>query len=183
MTGRKGILTVFGAFVAPFALAFIVLKMGWFNAGQTNKGEFMEHELTLDWILPENAAETEWIIFYHIPKSCEKTCENVLYSLNQGYQALGKLQKKAHPVAVRNSDTSISKEQLSEQYQHVQLMEKTPAQDVTLSRLSSDYVYLVDPFGKVILRYAAKAEKDEMIMVTKDWMEDLKRLLKYARTS
>ncbi len=183
MTGRNGILTVFGAFVAPFLLAFIVLKMGWFNAGQTNKGEFMDRELTLSWLLPDQAAETEWIIFYPMPQHCEQTCNNVLYSLNQGYQALGKLQKKAHPVVVLNDSTGVEDEMLGKTYPFVKLMAHTPSQQATLSQLSSDFMYLVDPFGKVVLRYSAKAQKEEMIMVTKDWMEDLKRLLKYARTS
>lgn len=182
MNGRKGILTVFGAFVAPFLLAFVVLKMGWFNAGETNRGEFMQTELTLEWLLPQNPKDSEWVIFYHMPQSCDQTCENVLYSLNQGFQALGKLQKKAHPVAVRSADNSMSEQALSEQYEHVQVVAETPAQQATLTQLSNGYVYLVDPFGKVVLRYGAKAQKEDMIMVTKDWMEDLKRLLKYSRT-
>lgn len=183
MKGRKGMLTVFGAFAAPVILALIVLKMGWFNAGQTNKGEFMSVELTLDWILPQDAAQSEWIIFYHMPSNCQQTCENVLYSLNQGFQALGKLQGKAHPVAIRSNDATISEATMKEQFGYVKVMPKTSDQLSTLSQLPSDHIYLVDPFGKVILRYQAKDKREEMIMITKDWMADLKRLLKFSRTS
>lgn len=183
MNGRKGLLTVFGVFVAPFVLAAIVYQMGWFTAGVTNKGEFMDKELTLDWILPNEGTETEWVIFYHIPASCDETCNNVLYSLNQGYQALGKLQGKASPVAVRTDSATITPAQLKEQYGYVKIMEQQSEQLATLAQLSSDYVYLVDPFGKVILRYKTAAQKQDMIMITKDWMADLKRLLKYSRSS
>ena len=147
------------------------------------RGEFMQHEITLNWILPDNATDSEWIILYHIPANCEQTCENVLYSLNQGYQALGKLQGKAHPVAVRTADSTISTDKLKSQFPYVQIIEQQANQQQTISQLSSDHIYLVDPFGKVILRYQAKAQKQEMIMTTKDWISDLKRLLKYSRTS
>ncbi|MCJ8272955.1 MAG: hypothetical protein MJK04_26600 [Psychrosphaera sp.] len=183
MNGRKGLLTLFGTFAAPFALAAIVYQMGWFNPGVTNKGEFLDKEVTLNWILPEDAADTQWKILYHIPTNCDQTCTNVLFSLHQGYQALGKLQEKAHPVAIRTTDTSISQQQLKEGYGYIEILEQQSKQQATLSQLSSDFVYLVDPFGKVILRYKAVAEKQQMIMITKDWIADLKRLLKYSRSS
>lgn len=183
MTGRKGILTLFGVFVAPFLLAFVVLKMGWFNAGQTNKGEFMDIELTLQWLLPDDPSESEWIIFYHMPSDCSETCNNVLYSLNQGYQALGKLQGKAHPVVIRDSKNTLSEDSIKEQYGFVQVIAQNDKQTDALAQLTTDHVYLVDPLGRVVLRYAAKDKREEMIMVTKDWMSDLKRLLKYSRTS
>lgn len=183
MNSRKGLVTIFGAFVAPVLVAAIVYYMGWFNAGSTNKGEFMQHEVVLDWLLPENPQDTEWVVFYHIPTDCNDKCENVLYSLNQGYQALGKLQGKAHPVGVRSPDSSISSERLGTDYGYVKTQEQTDKHLATLKQLSSDFIYLVDPFGKVILRYPAKADRKEAIMTTKDWMADLKRLLKYSRTS
>ena len=141
MNGRKGMLAVFGAFLAPVLLAAIVYQMGWFNAGVTNKGEFMQHEITLNWILPDNATDSEWIILYHIPANCEQTCENVLYSLNQGYQALGKLQGKAHPVAVRTADSTISTDKLKSQFPYVQIIEQQANQQQTISQLSSDHIY------------------------------------------
>ena len=182
MNARKGIIAVFGVFVAPVLVAALVFKMGWFNSGVTNKGEFMTHEVTLGWLLPEDPKEAKWTIFYRIPQNCDDTCNNVLYSLNQGYQALGKLQPKATPVAVRGDTASITPETLKDQYGFVNVRDELANQVSTLNQLSSDFVYLIDPFGKVILRYGAKAQKQEMIMITKDWMADLKRLLKYART-
>ena len=183
MNGRKGMLTVLGAFVAPALLAAIVFQLGWFNAGVTNKGEFMDKEITLDWILPEKAEDTRWVIFYHIPNQCDNICENVLYSLNQGFQALGKLQGKAYALTIRSNESSISNDQLDQQFGYIRTEQQTTGHQATLSQLSSDYIYLVDPFGKVILRYSAKADRKEAIMTTKDWMSDLKRLLKYSRTS
>jgi hypothetical protein len=183
MKGRQGLLIVFGMFAAPFVLAAIVYQMGWFNAGVTNKGEFLDKEVTLSWILPKDATDTEWKILYHIPTNCDLTCTNVLFSLHQGFQALGKLQEKATPVAIRTVDASISTEQLKEGYGYIHILEQQSKQEATLNQLSSDYVYLVDPFGKVILRYKATAKKHDMIMTTKDWISDLKRLLKFSRTS
>ena len=143
----------------------------------------MDKEITLDWILPEKAEDTEWVIFYHIPTNCDSKCENVLYSLNQGFQALGKLQGKAHPESVRSNQSSISAERLKTEFGYIHTREQIAAHQTTLSQLSSDYIYLVDPFGKVVLKYPAKADRQEAIMTTKDWMADLKRLLKYSRTS
>lgn len=183
MDGRKGLLSIFAAFAAPVLIAAIVYKLGWFNAGVTNKGEFMEKEITLDWILPDKAEDTEWVIFYHIPQQCDSKCENVLYSLNQGFQALGKLQGKAHPVSVRSNESSMTSERLKSEFGYIQSREQIAAHNATLSELSSEFIYLVDPFGRVVLKYPAKADRQEAIMTTKDWMADLKRLLKYSRTS
>lgn len=183
MDGRKGLLSIFGAFLAPVLVAAIVYKAGWFNAGVTNKGEFMDKEITLSWILPEKAEDTQWVIFYHIPSECNERCENVLYSLNQGYQALGKLQGKAHPVSVRNNDSTISADRLQSEFGYIKNREHQAEFSSTLNELSSEFIYLVDPFGRVVLKYPAKADRKEAILTTKDWMADLKRLLKYSRTS
>lgn len=183
MDGRKGLLSIFGAFLAPVIVAAIVYKAGWFNAGVTNKGEFMDKEITLSWILPERAEDTQWVIFYHIPSECNERCENVLYSLNQGYQALGKLQGKAHPVSVRNNDSTISADRLQSEFGYIRNREYQAEFSSTLNELSSEFIYLVDPFGRVVLKYPAKADRKEAILATKDWMADLKRLLKYSRTS
>lgn len=182
MNGRKGLIGILAAFAAPVLVAAIIYKAGWFNAGVTNKGEFMDQEITLDWLLPTKAEDTQWVIFYYIPENCQKSCENVLYSLHQGYQALGKLQGKTHPVVVRHPNSSITSSRVSEEFSYIKLREQQANQVSTLSQLSSEFIYLVDPFGKVVLRYAAQADQQAAIMITKDWMADLKRLLKYSRT-
>jgi hypothetical protein len=47
--------------------------------------------------------------------------------------------------------------------------------------LSPDYIYLVDPFGKVILQYATSHNRNESVQMSKDMLADVKKLLKYAR--
>lgn len=183
MTGRKGLLTLFGAFAAPVILAAIVYQMGWFNPGVTNKGEFMSREITLKWLLPAAGKDTRWTVFYPLESDCSQRCNNALYSLNQGWQALGKLQGKADPLVVRPGLANISNEQLKQQYGYIKVLEQPATALAGLQHLSSDYLYLVDPFGKVILRYKTSSDEHAMIMITKDWIADLKRLLKYARTS
>jgi hypothetical protein len=52
---------------------------------------------------------------------------------------------------------------------------------VTNTELDMDHIYLVDPYGKVIMQYAGSVLREDTIKTSKDILADLKKLLNYAR--
>lgn len=159
----------FSIFVAmalvPMVLAFVVLKMGWFTPGATNKGEFVQQELVVE--LP-NKNPTWSLIYQPDSNDCAQKCQEQIYALNQTYLALGKLQKRV-------SGYVLAKEWPLPQNSLLKVV------DDSSPELSIDFVYLVDPFGKVILRYPGSTERQQTLKTSKDMLADIKKLLNYAR--
>ena len=150
--------------VVPLALAFVVLKMGWFTPGATNKGQFVEAEINLS--LPHD--KPTWSLVYQPGSLCDQVCQEQLYSLNQAHIALGKLQKRVSAFVLgEERDLSEFKHLVAE-----------PQQEAQLDR---HYIYLVDPFGKAILKYAGSSDRQKTIQTSKDIIADVKKLLNYAR--
>lgn len=165
MKAKPFLMIFVGMAVVPLLLAFLVLKLGWFNAGATAKGEFLEQEVQLTLTTQD---KPKWHIVYQPQPICEKLCDEQLYGLNQTYIALGKLQKRVNALV-------LSKQMDISQYTHLQI---NPEMN---SELSADYLYVVDPMGKVILRYKGSEQRDETIVTSKKLLADLKKLLNYAR--
>lgn len=161
----KPFFTIFVVMAAvPLILAFLILKMGWFTPGATNKGQFVEFETTLNL---EHDRPT-WAIVYQPNESCDKVCSEQLYGLHQTYIALGKLQKRVSAYVLADALPV-------EDYQKLQ------TKTVNDANLKADYLYLVDPLGKVIMQYPGSDNRDKTIQTSKDLLADIKKLLKYAR--
>lgn len=148
----------------PLILAFLVLKLGWFTPGATNKGEFVAFETSLNL----QHERPTWAIVYQPSDHCDVTCSEQLYGLNQTYIALGKLQKRVEAYVLSDGFSAS-------EYSHLKL------KPITNQNLQADHLYLVDPMGKVIMQYKGSTERDETIQTSKDLLADIKKLLKYAR--
>lgn len=164
----KRFLLIFTAMAAiPLLLAFAVLQFNWFTPGATNKGEFVDFDVKV----PTAQEQQLWRIVYQ-PKqgACDAICEEQLYGLNQTFVALGKLQPKVKSLL-------FSKAVDVSEYKHVEPVAET------FSQLSPNNIYLVDPFGQVILQYPANSQREQTIQTSKALLSDIKKLLKYSRTS
>lgn len=161
--------TFFGIFVAmavvPLGLAYMTLKFNWFTPAATNKGEFMAQEVT---IALEKEQPTWTIIYQPQENECDQLCKEQLYGLNQTYIALGKLQKRVDAFVLSGS-IDLSDYPATRQV------------ETQFSQLDSNFLYVVDPMGKVVLRYQASPSREQTIMTSKYILSDLKKLLKYAR--
>jgi hypothetical protein len=153
--------------IVPLALAFMVLKLGWFTAGATAKGQFVDTEITLQ--LTGVTDKPMWfLVFQPSNNNCDQKCEEQLYGLNQTYTALGKLQKRVSAI-VLNESTELTNYPLLKHHQGIN------------DELDENYIYLVDPFGKVVLKYAGNPLRENTISTSKDILLDIKKLLNYAR--
>jgi len=164
----KSFFSVFIAMaIVPLVLAFMVLKFGWFTSGATAKGQFVETEISLN--LMDTTDKPIWfLVFQPNNNDCDKTCEELLYGLNQTYTALGKLQKRVNAI-VLNESIELANYPLLKPHQAIN------------DALEENYIYLVDPFGKVVLKYAGSPVRENTIKTSKDILSDVKKLLNYAR--
>lgn len=153
------------AFV-PLVLAYAALTFGWYTPGATAKGQFVDAEVQLD--MGSNAKAGVWRIVVQPDSNCSIHCEELLYGLNQTYIALGKLQKRVE-ATVLNETLDLSK------------YPKLVASGFADNALTAQYLYLVDPFGKVILQYPVNTDRKQTITTSKAVLSDIKKLLKYSR--
>lgn len=162
----KSFFSIFVAMaVIPLLLAYLTLKFNWFTPAATNKGQFMESEITLQL---EKASPTWSIVYQPADQGCDTLCSEQLYGLNQTFIALGKLQKRVEAL-VLGSDLDLTS------------YPATQGVDKQFPVLDSNHIYLVDPMGKVVLKYSASEQRDETIKTSKFILSDIKKLLKYAR--
>ena len=165
----------FGIFLAmavvPLVLAYLVLKLGWFTPGATAKGEFVQHDIQLQDLQTEASSDQRplWRIIYQANSPCDQLCVEQLYGLNQTHSALGKLQKRVTAQVLTSEQIDLSS------YSHLKI------NNTTNEKLESDYLYIVDPFGKAIMKYKGSLSRDKTIETSKHILADIKKLLKYAR--
>lgn len=155
-----------GMAIVPLALAYAALTFGWYTPGATAKGQFVEQEIQL--AIDANSKAGVWRIVAQPENDCSIHCQELLYGLNQTYVALGKLQKRVE-ATVLNEQLDLSE------------YPKLHASNFGANKLASKYLYLVDPFGKVILQYPVNTDRKQTITTSKAVLSDIKKLLKYSR--
>lgn len=155
-----------GMAAVPLVLAYAALTFGWYTPGATAKGQFVEDEIQL--ALDANAKAGVWRIVAQPQSDCSIHCQELLYGLNQTYIALGKLQKRVE-ATVLNEQLDLSE------------YPKLVADNLGDNKLTTDFLYLVDPFGKVILQYPINTDRKQTIVTSKAVLSDIKKLLKYSR--
>lgn len=164
----KSFFSIFVAMaIVPLVLAFAVLKFGWFTPGATAKGEFVESEIILD-VTSQDDKPIWHLVFQPENGVCDVKCHEQLYGLNQTYVALGKLQKRVKAI-VLDQQTDLDDYPLLK------------ANELKNAKLSADYLYIVDPFGTVIMQYEGSELRQDTIATSKDILADVKKLLNYAR--
>ncbi len=157
-----------GMAIVPLVAAYAVLKLGWYTPGATAKGQFVEREIQLYKNVEQANENRLWRIVVQPNDQCSQHCQELLYGLNQTYIALGKLQKRVEAqVLSKNLDISAYPKLTSGQHEN--------------QHLSPNYLYLVDPFGKVILQYPIGANRAQTVASSKAALADIKKLLKYSR--
>lgn len=165
MKAKSFFLIFIGMAVVPLALAFMMLKFEWYTPGATNKGQFVQADIN---VALEHEKPTWSFVYQPSLAHCDSQCEEQVYGLNQTYIALGKHQKDVKAYVLHPSYELAPESRISVAHK-------------VNEQLSSQFLYLVDPFGKVILQYPVGANREQTIQMSKDMLADVKKLLKYAR--
>ncbi|BBN82829.1 hypothetical protein PA25_28140 [Pseudoalteromonas sp. A25] len=151
----------------PLALAYTAIKLEWLPEHTTNHGQFLQSELRIPHF--QASDDTLWTIAINAPDSCKSQCDAQFEALKNLYVALGKHQKDV-ALAVLNRTT----EEFSlNNYLNYGL-------DAKLRPAS---LYLVDHRGLIVLQYQYFNDEEKNRIEHKGLLKDLKKLLKYARSS
>lgn len=164
-------------FAIPLLSAKIILDMGWYNPGVTNKGEFIEPPVEAS-IEDKAALPDTWRIAVRVPAECDATCVNGLYVINQSDLALGRETGRVTPVAILADDNVDGLPQLSPDSTLEYLV--LPQLHEQLAPYAGS-LFIIDPLGFVILRYDGSDDRETAIQRGGDLMDDLKKLLKMSR--
>lgn len=164
-------------FAIPLLSAKIILDMGWYTPGVTNKGELIEPPIETS--IEEKAQLPEtWRIAVRVPADCDATCVNGLYVINQTDLALGRETGRVTPVAILASDEAANLPELSPDSTMQYLV--LPQLHEQLEQYA-DSMFIIDPLGFVIMRYDGSDSREEAIQRGGELMDDLKKLLKMSR--
>lgn len=169
---------VFLCFVVPLSAAKIILSMGWYTPGVTNKGVLIEPPIetsaTENALMPEN-----WRLAYRVPDDCDQLCMNSLYVINQTDLALGREGSRVSPVAIQKSAqvTNLPQFPADSRLQYLVL----PELHAKLAALPEGSMLIIDPLGFVMMRYEGSTDRQQAIQRGGDILDDLKKLLKMSR--
>jgi len=172
---RSALLSLVAVFVLPLVAAKVVLELGWFHGASTNKGELLSPPLAL----PGNAADGKWRIAYLLPQQCGQRCRQALFTLRQGYLALGREQDRVESWLLLSdrSDRQILDGSIPAELRLKPLSEQQHWPEI-LSR--SGTLFLVDPGGYLVLAYQLTGDSQQDLLIGKDLLSDLRRLLKLS---
>lgn len=175
---RRVLITIALIFILPLTIAKLVLALGWYEPGVSQKGTLVQPEIQIH--ASENGLlPATWRIAYRMPQSCEAACENALYVSGQLFHALGRQQSRVTPVAIRGG-TAASELPLLQEDNKVALytLEATYEQ---LQDIPTHSLMIIDPVGTVILWYPGSPDRKEAILHGRDLLSDLQKLLKLSR--
>lgn len=169
MNKNKFLLLFIVCCALPLVLAKAVLAFGWFNAGVTNKGQWLEQEI---YLLEDMSQQPDhWRIAVVADQCDQLICQQALHTVKQLYVGLGRKQNQVQPVLVGQV--------LPANYPMFMLHQVTPALNPALQ----NYIVLVDARGLVLLRYPMPELPTDMALTAKAIRADLMKLLNYDRTS
>ncbi|WKE65839.1 hypothetical protein PVT67_00860 [Gallaecimonas kandeliae] len=172
MTREKRLLLGFLAlFILPIALAQLAFMQGWLKGGPTtNKGELLSPPLSAQALF---ADDHHWRLVYVMPAQCGAACRESLYILGQAHLALGKEMARVQPLVLAQAPWPDGLEAAYPALNFRRLAATVP--------LSGDRIYIADPRGFVMLRYQPRAVRAESLLLGKDMLTDLKKLLKQSQ--
>jgi cytochrome oxidase Cu insertion factor (SCO1/SenC/PrrC family) len=170
--GRRMLLLLVAALALPFILAAALILSGWRPAAAPHHGELLPQSaapapLSLDALAiragPEKSALAgRWLLVAVEPGACETACAQRLDSLRRVHVALYKAMPRVKRVLLAARAPAVEQPDLTVAAGWPGLM---PA-----------HVYLVDPEGRAVLRYAAND------FLPKAMLKDIERLLRYSWT-
>lgn len=175
---RRLFIGVFLCFIVPLAGAKVILSMGWYNPGVTNKGELLSPPLEAT-EADNQAMPQHWRIAYRVPQPCDEQCVNGLYVINQADLALGRESARVSPVAIQATEQVEGMPNLSADSRMHYLV--LPDLHNQLGELPEGSMVIIDPLGFVIMRYQASHDRNDTIQRGRELLDDLKKLLKMSR--
>ena len=175
---KKPLYIMLVLFIAPIALAKLVLIKGWYQGGETNAGQLISPPLLLD-----NTANA-WLLLYNPPASCEHQCLQSLWQIQQTHTLLASEGERVQTylTSTINKPADMNQVQLfGERQLDINQIHNPAILTTDIQALAPNTLYLVDPLGNAFMRYQFPADYQTAITVSAGLLKDLKRLLKISK--
>jgi len=151
----------------PLVAAKVILELGWFTAGSSSQGKWLQQEIFL--LEDASKQQNHWRIAV-VAERCEQLrCQQALHTVQQLYVGLGRKQNQVQTVFVGQA--------LPAEYSLFHLHQSPAA-----SQLQNQIV-IVDQHGLALLSYPMPEQAEQMAVTAKAIRADLMKLINYDRTS
>lgn len=191
---RIKLVSIFAIFAVPLILASIYLQLVRSSGGQlglTSRGQLIQPAVPLtEFALQQQEGEFNldsvrgsWTLLYMPEGECADACKLNLYHMRQVRLALNHRMDRVQRAVLLESEDQLNADLIAE---HAGLMvargslenqaalrEQILAAEASMEELP-DAIYLIDPFGNVMLRFPPD-------LPPKSMLKDLKHLLKVSR--
>jgi len=193
---RLQLIAIVAVFGVPLLLAVIWLQVvqsgGGGELGDTSRGELIRPAVPLEAFALEGAdgetfdAETfrgRWTMLYVPSGACDEDCERSLYHMRQVRLALNHRMTRVQRLVVPSGGAELPGPLLAEHPGLLVAVGDEADRDAFAARVEAargglpaieDAVYLVDPFGNLMMRFGPELPPGEML-------KDIKHLLKVSK--
>jgi hypothetical protein len=169
--GKIKLILIFLVFIAPFLFAqYFYMTNATDSRGTTNHGNFLDEEINIKSNL--NNQDEYWVLLQVLPSDCNLKCQDNTHMLRQVNTSLGKDMDRVQRHILFN-ESYVDKYKYLNNYPKVVVLDSSETLYNKLS-IMEDGIFIVDPFGKIILGYDQNFE-------AKGLLKDLKKLLKYSK--
>ncbi len=166
---RLNLVIIALVFILPVILAYLALGGNWFKPASTNQGELLQPALSLDAKQLPDSLSGKWLILVPTDQNCAQLCEESIYVAEQTDLALGRESDRVMAARYYTADAEI------------QTLGNELKYPLSVNSLLTEYIYIADPLGQIILRYPVSEQRDNNLMAGKHMLADLKKLLKLSR--
>jgi len=166
---RNKILLIGLVCAAPLVLGTLAYVFRWDVGSTANYGELLPPKPLPG--APFERLRGKWLLVAIDASACDAWCEKKLYYLRQIRRAQGKDMERVERLWLV-TDAGKPRAELAQAIEGT-VIEPAPKLDAFPGR-PADHIYLVDPFGNLMMRYPRDADPSRML-------KDLQRLLRVAK--
>ena len=192
---RIKLLTILAVFAVPLILATIylqVVRMSGGQVGDTSRGQLIKPAVPLTEFSLQTPADEEfnleslygiWTLLYMPEGECLDACKISLYNMRQVRLALNQRMDRVQRVVLTDSPDQLDDALLAEHLGLIVASGSAEEQALLRNQVraaesemepATGAIYMLDPFGNVMLRFSADLPPESML-------KDIKHLLKVSR--
>ncbi len=171
--GRIRLLLIGAFFATPFVFGWLAYAFNWVPGKTGNHGELLAPQPVLGKAF--ESLRGKWVYVSLDAAACDRICETKLYFMRQARKAQGKNADRVARLWIMLDGEAPRAELLSaiEGTSVVRITEAGQLAQFPANTSPTDYIYLVDPLGNLMMRYDRTLDPGGII-------KDLTRLLRYS---
>ncbi len=187
--GRLQLVLLALLFSAPLVMAMVLFFIApeWRPDGQTNYGELIHPAQPLpepQWVNAEGetvglaAIRGRWNWVFPVAGSCDSACEAALYDLRQARTLLNDKRPRLRRIVLLDDVDQVAplQQRLAELHPDLEIYAPAPGDSAAavLPQAPAGTVYVVDPLGNLMMRYAPQPDLTKVL-------KDIKRLMRLSQ--